>query len=53
LLKIGIDGVFYLLVEVTIVLYSPVMLWTRAAQFYSTIIGGVGFILEFDSGFFL
>lgn len=35
---------FYLLVEVTIVLYSPVMLWTRSLRI-GTFIGGFGFVL--------
>ncbi|WP_068819289.1 TspO/MBR family protein [Phormidesmis priestleyi] len=43
---------FYLLVEVTIVLYSPVMLWTRRLNF-GTIIGGVGFILGLILAFFV
>lgn len=35
---------FYVLVEVTIVLYSPVMLWTRSLR-VGTFIGGLGFVL--------
>jgi len=35
---------FYLLVEVTIVLYPPVMLWTHSLK-AATIIGGIGVIL--------
>lgn len=35
---------FYLLVEGTIVAYSPVLLWTRSLK-AGTIVGGVGFVL--------
>lgn len=43
---------FYLLVEVTIVLYSPVMLWTRRLQ-VGTFIGGLGFVLGLILTFFV
>lgn len=35
---------FYLLVEVAIVAYSPVLLWTRSL-IKGTIVGGIGFVL--------
>lgn len=35
---------FYLIVEITIVLYSPIMLWTRRINI-GTLIGGIGFVL--------
>lgn len=35
---------FYLLVEVTIVSYPPIMLWTHSLK-AGTVIGGIGFIL--------
>ena len=35
---------FYALIEVTIVAYSPVLLWTRSLR-NGTIVGGLGFIL--------
>lgn len=35
---------FYALVEITIVAYSPVLLWTRSLR-NGTIIGGLGFVL--------
>ncbi len=43
---------FYLLVEVTIVLYSPVMLWTRRLNF-GTFIGGLGFVLGLILAYFV
>lgn len=35
---------FYALIEITIVAYSPVLLWTRSLR-NGTIVGGLGFIL--------
>ncbi|MBD1824894.1 TspO/MBR family protein [Cyanobacteria bacterium FACHB-DQ100] len=35
---------FYALIEVTIVAYSPVLLWTRSLR-NGTIVGGLGFVL--------
>ncbi|MBW4441368.1 MAG: TspO/MBR family protein [Plectolyngbya sp. WJT66-NPBG17] len=35
---------FYALVEITIVAYSPVLLWTRSLR-NGTIVGGLGFVL--------
>ncbi len=43
---------FYLLVEVTIVLYSPVMLWTRRLNL-GTFIGGLGFLLGLILAYFV
>lgn len=43
---------FYLLVEATIVAYSPVLLWTRSL-IKGTIVGGIGFVLGLILTFFV